>query len=298
MSVRRLADRLQVTLIGALAAALDPAERTVVLGDLAESKASPACALREITGLVARRQLAVWAEPGPWIALLAISLPVGVLLSHVTRWWSDASAIYIRLYVERFSWVYMRNPGSRQEMTELAVGCALGTAALFAWSWTAGFSLATLSRRALWLTGGLFALALFAGTLGSTTTARAGFHGVVATHFYGLVLPRLFRVGLVLLPALLGARAAARRGRVLLPVALAGAGVLLLAVWGAPRVEGAVSYGRNTPWAGPGPDGSRGTGDDPRPISLRLIPLGVAWPAAFAVALTLRRTHKKDGITH
>jgi hypothetical protein len=101
----------------------------------------------------------------------------------------------------------------------------------------------------------------------------------------------------VILPALLGARAAAHRG-VLRPVAMAGAAVLLLTVWGAPRVEGAVSYGRNTWWAGPGPDGSRGTGDDPRPISLRLVPLGVAWPAAFAVALTLRRTHKKDGITH
>ncbi len=32
-------------------------------------------------------------------------------------------------------------------------------------------------------------------------------------------------------------------------------------------------------------------------VSLRLIPLGLAWPAAFAVALTLRRTHKNDGIS-
>ena len=58
---------------------------------LTESHASPVTRLREVLGLVVRRQLAAWAAPGPWAALVAIALPIGALLSHVTRSWSDAN---------------------------------------------------------------------------------------------------------------------------------------------------------------------------------------------------------------
>ena len=279
-----------------LARTLDPGERAVVLGDLIESHASPGRQLREIAGLAARRQIAGWAAPGPWAALATIAIPLGVLLSHISRWWSDSSVVYLRAYVEGFTWTYVANPGARHDMIELAVWFLMNAVALCTWSWTAGFALARLSRRTLWLTGGVFAIALFAGTLGTETTARGPFgRGMADSHFYGVVLPRLFRACLVLLPAWLGARAARR----VWPLSRAIPATLIavaLTAWTATGVEGAVSYGRSQAWAGPGPDGMRGTDDDPRPLLLRLTPLGLLWPAALAAARTLRRPHKNAGI--
>ena len=84
-------DRALLALSRGAARTLDPGERAVVLGDLAESQARPWRQLREITGLAARRQLGAWAAPGPWIAIALFALPLGILLSHVSRAWSDGS---------------------------------------------------------------------------------------------------------------------------------------------------------------------------------------------------------------
>jgi hypothetical protein len=281
------------TLSRALALALEPGERAIVLGDLAESAAAPVRRLREVAGLVARRQIALWGAPEPWVALVALALPLGILLSHVSRFWSDGSVVYLRAYVEGFTWTYVANPGSRQDLIELGALFLVSAVALCAWSWTAGFALVRLARRTFWVSSGVFAVALFAGTLGTFTTARGPFGlGLTDSHFYGLVLPRLIRACLVLLPFWLGARAARFSGALTVTRALAAALVTLaLTAWTTVGVEGAVSYGRSQPWAGPGLDGVRGTGDDPRPLPLRLIPLTLLLPAAylgFAAVTSLR----------
>jgi hypothetical protein len=298
MTGHRTLDRPLGALARLLALALEPGERSVVLGDLIESHASAGRAVRDVASLVARRQLALWAVPAPWIALLALALPVGVLLSHVSRMWSDGSVVYLKAYVEGFTWTYVTNPGSRLDMAQLATWFVLNAVALWVWSWTAGFALGRLSRRTLWLTGAVFAVAVFAGTLGTWTTARGPFgRGMADSHLYGVVLPRLFRVGLVLLPAWLGARGARRLGESTFTRAVSVALVaVVLTGWRAQGVEASLTFGRSQSWTGPGPDATWGTEDDPRPLALRLIPLALAWPAAFAVTLTIRRAHKNDGI--
>lgn len=290
-------DRALLALSRGAARTLDPGERAVVLGDLAESQARPWRQLREITGLAARRQLGAWAAPGPWIAIALFALPLGILLSHVSRAWSDGSVVYLRAYVQGFSWTYVANPGSRQDLFELAAWFVSKAAALWIWSWTAGFALARLSCRTLWLTGAVFAVALFAATIGTWTTSRGILgHGLTASHFYGLVLPRLVRVGLVLLPAWLGARAARRAGRPALtravPFALA---AVLFVAWTTRGVEAALmNYGRDQPWAGTGPDGTWGTEDDTRSLPLRAVPFSLAIPAVYigAAALASRRARR------
>jgi hypothetical protein len=297
--MRRCVGRAAAALTHTLAATLEPGERAVVLGDLAESHAAPAKALREIASLVARRQLSAWAAPGPWVALLLIALPVGALLSHVTRWWADGDAVYLHAYVRGFSWTYVVNPGSRRDLVDLASRLITQAAALALWAWTTGVALRLLSRRAVWVVGFVFALTLFAATLGTTTSAFEPWQRPRSeSHFYGVVLPRLLRAGLVLVPLAAGARAA-RRWPALpaRPLLVAAVAAVALTVVTAVGVESSVSYGRSTMWtvwAVPGPDGVHGTEDDPRPVSLRLVPLPLLVPPVFIglMAVVSRRSRR------
>jgi hypothetical protein len=63
--------------------ALAPQEREVVGGDFAESGESGGQALRDLLGLIVRRQAALWKGPGPWVALLGLVVPLGMMLSLV-----------------------------------------------------------------------------------------------------------------------------------------------------------------------------------------------------------------------
>ena len=72
-SLRQKAGEARVeAALGALAggsgsdAALEPAERGVVLGDLAESAPTPLSAFRDLLGLIVRRQVAMWRNWRPW----------------------------------------------------------------------------------------------------------------------------------------------------------------------------------------------------------------------------------------
>jgi hypothetical protein len=284
--MRRRVDRAAAALAHTLAATLDPGERAVVLGDLAESRARPSKVLSEIAGLAVRRQLSALAAPGPWVALVVIALPVGALLSHVTRWWADGDAVYLHAYVAGFSWTYVENPGSRRDLVELASRLITQAAALALWAWTTGVALRLLSRRAVWVVSFVFALTIFAATLGTTTSAFEPWQRPRGeSHFYGVVLPRLVRAGLVLVPLAAGARAARRWPplpvRPLLAVAVASVALTVVTAVG---VESSVSYGRSTmwtTWAAPGPDGVHGSEDDPRPLSLRLVPAPLVVPPVF-----------------
>jgi hypothetical protein len=51
-----------------LAARLSAEDRDAVLGDLAEAGSDPGRAVRELLGLIARRQLLLWKTLQPWIA--------------------------------------------------------------------------------------------------------------------------------------------------------------------------------------------------------------------------------------
>ncbi len=64
---------------------LEPDEREAVRGDFAESGETSGQALRNVLGLVLRRQAALWKDWRPWLALVGLVAPLGVLLSLVAR---------------------------------------------------------------------------------------------------------------------------------------------------------------------------------------------------------------------
>lgn len=131
-------------LLGFLARALEPAERDVVLGDLAESGAGLGLAMRDLLGLIVRRQIGLWVSWRPWLALLVVCGLAGPELSRIVfRFNND-------LY--KYAVGYATSLTPAQEVAFL-LGLA---AALTVWSWTCGFVLGSLSGRAVWLTWSVF----------------------------------------------------------------------------------------------------------------------------------------------
>ena len=123
-----------------LSRSLEPHERDALRGDHAELGVSGGQALYDVLGLVMRRQLQAWKAWPPWLALFAIVLPLGFTFSQAS--FEIGSAIGAEPQADWFAW-------------------ALYSALLLLfgiWSWTAGYVMATLSRRAVFVNSGLVAL--------------------------------------------------------------------------------------------------------------------------------------------
>ena len=265
-------------------ALLDERERDVVRGDLAESGATGPQALREIAGLVLRRHAAAWLEWRPWLMVVGVVLPIGLLLSHASRWWGAAAALNVATYWLLWDFAYLGNPGWRADLIEVIAGAGVACVALIGWSWTSGFILGRLSRQALVVTLALFALVVFGGTLGTVSTAQL--RSTTSSPQYQLVfvvVPQVLRTLLVFLPAVLGALRGARRTALpFVPTVLFVALLAVLTSMASRGLEGSVVFGRGMIPADPGPDGYVISDDDPRPWwPLSLVML---WPAAYIVA--------------
>ena len=262
---------------------LEPHERDAVRGDLAECGVGGWRAFLEVLGLVLRRQAALWTGWRPWLALAGVALPLGILLSHASRSWADSSALSISLYVRLWDWSYLTYPGWRSELSQSVGAAVLSAAALSVWSWTCGYMLASVSRSTVWVTAITFALVVFCATLGTTTVARIT-HDKFAGHFYGVVLPRLFRTAFVMLPLLWGIHS--RRKGVIRPATLfVGAAVVMsLTVLKSPGLENSLVWGRGS-YGQAGPDRTFGTSDDPRP--LWPVALVMLWPTAYILATAM-----------
>ena len=276
--------------VGLMSRLLEADEREAVRGDLTESGTPGGRALCEVLGLVVRRQAAFWMDWRPWLALLGVVAPLGFLLSLVSSWWANGSAIYAWLYVNNWTWAYLQSPGSRRDLVEISANFFVLCATLFCWSWTSGFVLGSLSRRTMWVTGTLFCLVVL--TLVTTTTGRNPFNAAVFTlTFYSVLFPWIMRIALVVLPALWGMwRSRQRTSIPLLRMILWTIAIATLTAWTARSLESSVIFGRHIIRPNPGLDGVMGTVDDPRP--LRLLPLVMLWPAVYMLATTTwRRWH-------
>jgi hypothetical protein len=97
-------------IIDSLARLIDPDERDAVQGDFAELRTPDHQALWELLGLVVRRRLQVWADWHAWFALLGVTIPLGLLLSLVSRNWSNTTSIYAWFYVNNWTWAYLGTP--------------------------------------------------------------------------------------------------------------------------------------------------------------------------------------------
>jgi len=78
---------------------LDPDDRNAVLGEFSESGTSGAQALFDLLGLIVRRQLALWRDWHPWLALMGVVIPLGVLLSVACRGLAEGSATTLYLHI-------------------------------------------------------------------------------------------------------------------------------------------------------------------------------------------------------
>ena len=154
---------------------LEPAERDAVRGDLAEAGETARQALRGLLGLVFRRQAALWKDTRPWLTLLAVVLPLGMLLSLVSRRMADGTAITAWLYFNNWDSAYLGNSGFRIDFAHDLAGVVMEYVTLLCWSWTSGFVLGSLSRRAIRVNGVLFCLVLVTAELWAAPQYRARF---------------------------------------------------------------------------------------------------------------------------
>src|SRR5579864_2754723 len=133
-----------------------------------------------------------------------------MVLSIASRDWTGA--IYAWLYVNNWTWAYLDSPGARLDLVRMVGNVSLGYLTLIVWSWTSGFVLGSVSRRAIWINGPLFLLVLFGGTRGSTTAGllNPGNAAVFSLTFYRVALPMIVKTVLIVLPAVWGMRSGHR----------------------------------------------------------------------------------------
>jgi len=268
-------------LLSVLARALEPAERDVVLGDLAESGEGIGAATRDLLGLIVRRQLALWVFWRPWLALFGVSCLAGFSLSRIV--------FRLNVDLHKHAVGYATSLTAGQEMAFLL--CLAG--ALMVWSWTGGFVLGSLSGRAVWLTWSVFYFVVLdsAWTRFVLTgrillrTARSHEPLLQTLRFLmGITLPLSIGALLFLFPALFGAFLGVRR-RILTVhnaslIASANIALTVLTTW-------------STGWYEPAHLPARWPGV---PWSTRLLPFLLAsWPAAYLLACSLStRSRPKD----
>ena len=121
--------------VEAAAELLEPREREVVLGDLAEAGDGLWPGLAGVGGLAVRRQLAAWANWRPWLAGFGLAWPGSLFLMGFS--------LSVSHGLERL----MAGPMPSEEQGGTLL---LRVVLLAAWAWTGGFVAASLSRRTLW----------------------------------------------------------------------------------------------------------------------------------------------------
>jgi hypothetical protein len=198
-------------------------DREAVLGDIVESGETGPQALIDVFGLVIRRQAALYWHLSTWLVLGGFVAPFGFLLSLVSKRTSDLSAIYFWMYTNNWDWKLLSYPGFWVEITDWTPHILLSYLALSCWSWTVGFLVASLSRRAFLLNGAHLSVALLLGTLlGAPQTlghvlilgSGRAFYGnapVFAVAFYRVALPKIIQFCFVIAPALYGMTQGSRR---------------------------------------------------------------------------------------
>lgn len=261
---------------------LDPSEREAVEGDLRELGLSRPRAVREVLGLVVRRQIAAWREASAWAALLIFALPIALMLSLLSRLWAHATALSCWFYIENWTPAYLDSPAARGDLIGSVAASAIASVALILWAWTLGVAVASLSRRTAWPTFVVFAGMVFAGTTATTTVAarNPANAAVFSAALYRVGLPFAVRVVFVVLPALRGIRRAARKPTLAHAhgIALAAAIALLtVLVWRSPK--GALLYGW---WLVEGDHPVLAAFPRVRDVwPLELLPIGMAVPALY-----------------
>ena len=213
LSRMRSFESIMTGLADAASGMLDPAEREVVSGDLAESGESGWQALRQVLSLVVRRHVLSLKSVGPWLVLATLAIPTAFLLSLVARQTADGSAIYLWMWINNSDWTIIQSAGFWQLVREYSPDILFSYVVLACCSWTSGLLIGWSARRTRWLSGlVLFAVVLAVGVLGAPRSfahilvlQRArDFQGNAAVFLavlYRQILPGTLEIFFVILPA-------------------------------------------------------------------------------------------------
>lgn len=129
-----------------LARALEPGEREAVLGDLAESGASPIRNLIDLVGLILRRQALIWTHWQPWIALLGVAGLSGICLSRMLVILSG------QIFQQMHTWQRYGVPyDNGLSFPEILLSMLSLAAAIFCWTAVDVAVLRRMSGRSVWL---------------------------------------------------------------------------------------------------------------------------------------------------
>jgi hypothetical protein len=197
-------------LVEILSRMLDADERLAVGGDLEESGETGLQAVRDVLGLVVRRQAALWKNWRPWLALVGLIGPVSILLSLGCVWLRGAYDLNLWVIRNRRDIAPTILSQIGLSVRHGVVLLALSSLLLFCWSWAAGFVLGAMSRRTIWFNGILFCLALlFLGSQFNRPYQDGAYQYSVdgwplPLVFYTAILPLILQTTLILLPSLWG----------------------------------------------------------------------------------------------
>lgn len=275
---------------------LEPDEQDAVRGDFAESGETGGQALRDVLGLVVRRQVALWKDWRPWLAFAGLIVPLGMLLSIVSSVTASVSATYIWLYANNWDWALLKDAGFWCVLADSVTPAFVSCLTLVCWSWTAGFVLGSITRRIVPVYGVLFCLMLvFGGLLGAPlyfaylleyihrpAPSSDAHDPVSALTFYRVLFPLIVQAVLVLVPSLWGMRRDVGRVPTLLRIVLwtAAIGTLTMLVVQEPGfVFFLKAYWLRRIW---------------QSWQIRLLQVVVYWPVGYLVASAIwRRWHRK-----
>jgi hypothetical protein len=234
--------------------------------------------MRDLLGLIVRRQAGLWAVWQPWLAVLGVGGVAGVPLSRIAFRLNVDLGQQLMAY-HKYGVRFETGLTARQDAAFLL--CL--AVALLVWSWACGFALGSLSGRAVWVTWSVFYLVVL-----DSTWARFVLSGHIILRdprplrlLIAATLPLSIAALLFSLLALLGAFLGVRRR--VLPVRhayLLGSAITVLTIlttWMSGWYEtaheawsGAVRLGVSWP--------------------MRLLPfLLVSWPAAYLLTNTYRQ---------
>jgi hypothetical protein len=270
-------------LIEALSRMLDADERQAVRGDLAESGVSVGAAVRDLLGLIVRRQVGLWTEWRPWLAFFGVSVLAGVPLSRI------AFRLNVDLSQQLIGYRNGVHFGTGLTAYQDIVFLLCLAVALLVWSWTCGFVLGSLSGRAAWLTWSVFYL-----TVLDSAWARFVLSGNIILRdprpwglFLFTTLPLSIAGLLFSVSALFGAFLGVRRRVLPLRPAYALASVItiltILTTWMSGWYETAREISSNGAWPG---------------VSwpLRLLPFVlVSWPVGYLLTMANRQHTNERG---
>jgi hypothetical protein len=142
---------------------LDADERQIVRGDIAESGVSGSPVVRDVFGLVIRRQVDEWSHWRPWITLAVLILPLAMILSIVSGRTAGMSSVYLWMYANNWHWSDVRILGFWQVLRESAFLVVISQLTLACWAWTGGFLLGALSRKMVQTNSLMLSLMLLLG---------------------------------------------------------------------------------------------------------------------------------------